>query len=193
MTQISIITKEIAPLVKSAEKLIISNEKELTYSAELSAQLKAKAKAIKEDREKITAPMVEALEAVREKYRPTENEVKQAIEMVTKAQSTYQTEQIRIRKAEEQKIADRVKSGKGNLSIESGLKKLEAIDKPVAVVATSIGQLKFRTDRILKVWDHTLIPLEYYDLNESKLLKDLKAGKQVSGAGLEEVQTPVNR
>lgn len=184
---VEIITKELASLTPFR----VTSKQDMARSVELLSRCNVYLDKLVADREKLTAPLNAALKEIRARYKPTVDKLESVIAEMRKEQSAYQTALVAKQKAEEKAIADKLASGQIK-KIETALKKMDKVEKASAEVVAESGSVSFRTDKVLKVWDHTLIPLEYYDLNEQRLLKDLKAGKEVSGAGLEEVQTPVN-
>jgi len=147
---------------------------------------------VKEKKETLTKPINTALKNIRAMFKPLEETYQGAIEMLRSKMSTYQTAEVARVREEEAKIAARVKEGKGNLSIDTAVKKMEAIATPEKEVSTLAGLVQFRESKILKVLDINLIPKEYFNLDEARLLKDLKAGIQVAGATTETIQVPVN-
>ena len=192
MTKEISIAKEVSPIVSKAVELKIVDSETLKVGVELLSVLNQWNDKITAEKERVTKPLNEALKAERSRWKPVETQNSEAIEHIRDEMSKYQTEMVRKQKEEEQKIANRVREGKGGLKIETAVKKIEALDVPDKEVATEAGLVQFRETIILKIIDISLIPREYFELDESKLLKDLKAGKQVSGATTETLQVPVN-
>lgn len=186
------IKEETSPLYKLAMNLPITNTGELTKSTELLSQLNRKLDAVTEEKEKITKPLNEALKAERGRWKPIETMLEEAILSIRKKQSAYQTEQVRIQREDQQKIADRVGEGKGKLKVETAIRKIDELDQPEKYIATESGSLKFRTDKILKITNVDKIPKQFWLVNETAVLKALKLGEVVPGAELEEIQTPIN-
>ncbi len=192
MTKEISIAKEVSPIVSKAVELKIVDGETLKVGVELLSVLNQWNDKITAEKERVTKPLNEALKAERSRWKPVETQNSEAIEHIRDEMSKYQTEQVKIQKEKEVLIASRVKAGKGNLSIETAVKKIEALDVPDKEVATEAGLVQFRESVILKIIDISLIPREYFELDEGKLLKDLKSGKQVSGATTETLQVPVN-
>lgn len=171
---------------------VIKDKDDMLKATETLSKLNVLMDRLVEEKEKITKPLNEALKEVRGKYKPVETVLESEIERIRNVMSVYQTEQVRLEKVEEAKIANRVGEGKGKIKIETATKKMSEIERVDNVVSSDVGTVKFRTDKILKVVDINLIPDEYFDLNESKLLKALKAGVVVAGAVLEDKLVPIN-
>lgn len=187
-----VIKNEILPILNDVKSLKIKNSTTLEVATEMLSRLNLKLKAVTTEKEKVTKPLNAALAAERGRWKPLETMLESAILTIRKEMSAYQTEQVRIQKEEEAKIANRIGEGKGKLKVETAVRKIEELDAPETHIATASGSLKFRTDKILKVTDMSKIPMKYFVLNDSMLTKDLKAGIVVAGAELEEVQTPIN-
>ena len=189
---ITIIEKEISPIVLQAQEVKIKNQDDMKVAVDILSKLNKWNDSIIEDREKITKPLNEALKEVRAKYKPLEKTLEQAIEIVRNEMSVYQTAEVKRVQKEQDAIANRIREGKGGLKIETAMRKLDEIDGVADKVESDSGIVKFRNDKILKIVDISKIPDKYFDLNESALLKDLKAGVIVDGAELEDKLVPIN-
>lgn len=192
MTDLTIYEKQINPITKKAEELSVSDSNTMKEAVELLSTLNKKSDEITTEKERITKPLNEALKAERGRWKPFETILDSAISTLRSKISAYQTEQARIASEATDKIVSRVAPGKGNLSAETAIKKLQEIDHPEEAVSTDAGTVKFRTSKVLKITDETKIPRHYLIVNEKLLLEDLKKGVAVFGAKLEEVQTVVN-
>jgi len=172
---------------------VIKDKDDMLKATETLSKLNVLMDRLVEEKEKITKPLNEALKEVRNKYKPVETVLESEIARIRSVMSVYQTEQVRIQKEEEAKIASRIGEGKGKIKFETATKKMSEIERVDNIVSSDVGTVKFRTDKVLKVVDMNLIPDEYFDLNESKLLKVLKAGVVVAGAVLEDKLIAVNK
>lgn len=190
--QLQTIEKQIAPIIDKAFEITIKSADDMKGASETLSQLNQFNDKITEEKEKVTKPLLEALNAERSRWKPLETVYKKAIDYLRGEMSEYQTAEIKRQRDEEAKIAARVGDGKGKIKIETAEKKFSEIERVDEKVATESGLVKFREDKVLKVIDLTKIPREYFELNESLLLKDLKAGKTVEGAELEVKMVPVN-
>ncbi len=145
-----------------------------------------------EEKEKVTKPLNQALKAERARWKPLEDMYTEAIEALRTTMTIYQTELVRVQKEEQAKIAARVGEGRGHLKVETAVKKLSEVATPEKEVSTNAGLVQFREVKVLKIVDLDMISREYFDLNESRLLTDLKAGIVVPGAEIETKQVPAN-
>lgn len=177
--------------VKTISPFKITSQNDLIKSVELLSRCNVYLDKLTADKELLTAPLNTTLKEIRARYKPVSDQLERVIADIRKEQSLYQTQLVARQRAEEQAIADKLSSGKIK-KVETALKAMDKVEKAEQMFMAESGTVRFRTDQKLKIWDHTLIPLEYYNLNESRLLKALKAGIVVSGAGLEEIQIPVN-
>ena len=189
---LTIVEQEVSPLVLQARGFVIESTEDMKQSAELLSKCNKYLDGITESKELLTKPINQTLKEIRLRYRPIEDILTTAIDALRTEQGRYQTESLRKQGEEEAKIAERVKSGKGNLSLESAVKKMDALEKPEEIVSTDSGMVKFRTDKKLKVTDASLVPDEYWVLDEKALLEALKAGTVVKGAEIELVQVSLN-
>ena len=139
------------------------------------------------EKEKVTKPMLLALKNERARFKPLEEKLESAISKIRAELSRYATEIERRKQA----IADRVKSGSGNLSVEKGLEKMEKISIADETV-TDNGSLKFRDTPTLEIFDSTLIPRLYLVPAEKDIMTALKKGIEVLGCRIITVKTPIN-
>jgi len=191
--------KELAPLKKKidvlasqASSIVIINDDDLRLAVEILSQVNHYADSVKEKKELLTKPLNLALKNARAMFSPLEDVYTEATESLRNKMAQYQTKKVEERKQAEIKIASRVKEGKGGLSVETAVKKIESLKIVDKEVSTNAGLVQFRESKVLKIVDINLIPREYLVVNESQLLKALKEGKNVEGATLETVQIPVN-
>ena len=191
-TEVAIIEKSVTPFEEKALSLVIKDVKSLTQATEMLSQVNQYLDSVVEYRESKTKPLNATLKIIRAETKPVETICENIIETIRNKMSDYQTEITNKKIEEEAKIAARTKEGKGNFSVETAVKKLNEIDAPIAEVETDSGSVKFRPHQTLKITDASLIPLSYYDLNESRVLNALKSGLTVPGAMIEIKQIPIN-
>lgn len=190
--KVLVLQKKIVPIVREAEDLEIEVQDDMKGAVEILSQLNNFNDQITTEKEKVTKPLNEALKAERNRWKPIETMYADAIEGLREKMSVFQTRMEKERKAKEIAIASRIKSGKGNLSLEKGVEKIDALEKVEKEVATDVGLVQFREKKVLKITDPSLISMEYYMINEEKLLKALIEGKVVAGAEIDVKQIPVN-
>ncbi len=189
---LTIIQKSLSPLAAEAKTLKIKDLGSLKMATEILSKLNKLNDRIREEKERVTKPLNEALKAECSRWKPMEMIYEESIAVLRTAMSDYQTEQLRIQKEEEDRIAKRIAPGKGNLSLDSAVKKMEAIPQTEKEISTEEGLVQFRQVRVLKITNIDLVPHEYFDLNEGRLLTDLKTGKTIAGAEIEVKQVPAN-
>jgi len=97
------------------------------------------------------------------------------------------------KRAEEEKIAARMKPGRGNLKAGTAIKQMASVEAPEDKVTTDSGGLSFREKKVLKITDEKLIPKQYWIVDEDAVLAALKEGAKIPGAGIEIIMTPVNK
>lgn len=190
--EVTIIEKEVGPLVKQAKDITIASASDLTNSVEYLSRLNQTRDQWIESKEELTKPINQALKEIRARYKPVEEMLDEAIQAVRDEQSRYHTAEMRRQKEEEAKIANKVAPGKGHISVETAIKKIDAIEKVDQKVATTSGSVSFREVQVLKITDEKKIPRQFLIIDESALLKALKAGEKVSGAELEIISRPIN-
>ncbi len=185
------ILKQISPLEVKIRNVKITSPESMSEATEFLSQVNKFKDKITEEKEKITKPLNEALKEVRGRYKPAETIADELIGLLRTGMSKYQTQMIAEQREREAKILEKVESGK--IGIEKASEKMAAIVAPEKTTSTDQGSVTFREDKVLKVVNLTLIPHEYFDLNERRALDALKAGQAVPGCEIELVQVPINR
>lgn len=145
---------------------------QLEEAQALRTELKKQLKAVTDEKDKVARPLLDAIAAERARFAPTIAKYEEAIKKISDILSQYQTEQLKIQKQKEEKILS-----DGRLKTETVITRLAEVEQK--------DTKGFRKHQVLKVTDLQLIPKEYFDLNESRLLADLKAGKEVKGAEID--------
>lgn len=147
---------------------------------------------LKKEKEKVTKPLNAALKAERARFAPLEDVLESSIATLRKNMGAYQTEQIRIQRIEEQKIADRIGSGKGKLKIETAITKIDAVAKPETKVVTDSGSVRFTEMKKFEVVDITKLPHEFLLPDMVAIRAAMKEGKELTGVRYWTEQVPVN-
>lgn len=186
------IVKKINPVIEKINSFNIVSAETMQEGVQYLSQLNQFLDKLTEEKEKLTKPINEALKEIRSRYKPTELLLEGAISHLRSDMSMYQTEQLRIKKEEEEKIAARIGEGKGKLKIETAVEKINNLENIPSRVSSDAGEVKFRTDKKLKITDEKLIPREFLIIDEKSLFSALKLGKTIPGAKIELIQTPVN-
>lgn len=191
--EVAVIEKAIIPLVAEAQGIVIKDEDGMENATAILSRLNKLNDKIEAEEDKITKPLMKALNAERARWKPAKLQYKKAIDYLRDQMSKYQTKKVKAAKEEELKIASRLGSGKGKLSLDVAARKITEIDRPYKRVETDEGMVSFRTDKILKIVDASLIPRKYLVVDEKATLAALIAGQDVPGATIEEVQVPINK
>lgn len=186
-----IIQAETAPLLVKACEFSIKSADDMTEASEMLSRLNQANDKITAEKERITKPLNEALKAERSRWKPLELKLEEAITKIRTEMTDYQTEQVRLDKIEEKKIADKLASGEIKKTT-TAVKHMAAIYRPEQKVVVASGSVKFKPMPFLKITSEAQIPRDYFKLDEKMLLDDLKLGKQIPGAEIEIRQIPVN-
>lgn len=197
--ELQLIEKEIKPQLPAAG-FAITNPKQMEQAAEVRTVLKKYAKQLETRKKEITDPMNVALKSTRALFSPVENKVGDALDIINKAMSDYQTAEDRRVKEAEAKIAARVGEGSGHIKPETAVAKMQELDRPENSIATASGGVRFTTQKKLKVTNLTEVYMHIFknalvmliELDERALLDYLKTGEIVPGAEIEELKIPVD-
>lgn len=194
-----ITNKELVPLKKKIQTVAdrvsgfeITNEDTMKEAVIILSQMNSYADSVKEKKELLTKPLNEALKNARAMFKPLEETYEGAIEELRGKMTRYQTEQVRLQKAEEAKIVARVGEGRGKLSIETATKRMEAVKTVEKEVASEVGLVQFREVKRYEVVDIKVLPIEYHMANDKLIAQAMKDGKEIAGVKYWTEQVPVN-
>lgn len=185
------IKKEISPIVEQIQSLKIIEQKDMTDATSLLSKMNSYLDGITAEKEKITKPLNVALKEVRDRYKPTEIMLNEAIASLKKKMSVYQTAQLQITAEKQEKIANRVSSG--NLKVETGIRKLGELDSPEERIKTDEGSVGFRTVKKFEVMDITMLPIAYHIPDEAAIRQAMKDGLELDGVRYYEEQSIINK
>lgn len=174
------------------KKVVINTPKDMEKATEMLSILNKYSDQVTEKKESVTKPLNAALKAARELFKPLEAGLEEGIDMIRGAMTIYQTEKKKIADIEEAKIAARTKPGKGNLSLEKGMEKMDQIEKPAESITTENGAISFMTVKKFEVMDITLLPHTYILPDEVAIRKAMKEGVELPGVKYWEEQVPKN-
>ena len=163
----------------------IETPQQMEYASDTLGKLKLQLKEVVKDKEKVTAPLNEALKAERARYAPIIDAIETSISEITQAITVYNNAQLELQ---------------ASILENAELDPLQAINtlstiNTNAKVQTSTGSLSFRVDRVLDIINDKIIPRKYLTINTQKILTDLKATPpiKIKGVQLKEIHTPVSR
>ena len=188
--QITVVQQELHPLITESSALAIVSNGDLSRATAILSQMNKIIDRVTKEKERITRPLLDALAVERGRWKPIENAYNNAIEPLRAKISVYQTLQVSRQAEAAKKLAKDL--ARGNVSFDEAsqaLQETQAVEK----VKTDEGTLAFRATATLKVTNKSLIPDNYWVMDEAELLKDLKDGKSIPGVRLEIIQVPVNR
>lgn len=184
--------KQIDIYLKEAHSLKIETPEGMRSATVFLSNLNKANDKVTAEKEKVTKPLNEALRAERNRWKPVETKLAEAIALVRGVMTKYQTESVKKQKEEEAKIAARVGEGKGHLTAETAVRKMEEIEAPEEVVATEAGSVQFRSVMKFEVMDITMLPKEFLLPNEVKIRENMKQGNTIPGVRYYEEQVPYN-
>ena len=178
-------SKQIALITKEVTSLAIEDQPSLEKATLLLSRVNKTIDKLEEERVKVTGPLNAALKAENARFQPYIKQGKDIVKLIKDKMTDYR--QVELEK--QAKIAARVE--KGTMKVDTAANKLAEMNESKAA-NTSEGAIKFRKKETLHIIDSKDIPLEYFDLNQTRLLKALKEGAVMKGAELITVEIPVN-
>jgi len=183
--------EKVKPIISQVQAIVINTKEDLAPATEVLSQLNKHADALKKDRLALTQPLEDSLKLIRAKYKPTEDALKSAIEHIKGKMGDFQTEQLRIQREEEAKIAAKVESG--YIKPETAISKMENVQQVDKKVSTDVGSVSFREEKDFEVIDVSQLPVKYLLPNMVELRIAMKAGLEIPGCKYFTKQVITNR
>jgi hypothetical protein len=185
------IQKSAASFIRQADELNLTKIT-LPEGVLLLSKLNQTLDSIELEEDTITAPAQAIIKRERERWAPFKKPLKASIDALRLKMTQYQTLARKQEQEAKDAIAARVKEGRGNLTMETALNKMDAVETPESRVATSQGSVSFRKVQKFEVVDLKLVPIEYVVANEVAIRGAMKAGKEVPGVRYFEEEVPYN-
>jgi len=167
--EISPIKQQTTKMAKAAQELLVTNNEELTKATDALATVKNLGKMIKERKEQITRPLMEALNSARDLFKPLEQSHEEAERIIKQKILSYQDEQERQRREEAEKIAKRVE--KGTMKQETAIRRMSELPE---LQTSHVGKIGKTITRIIK--KVRITPLPELHLNQLQLNVLIKNG-----------------
>lgn len=166
------IDKTYLPVITKATDFKVVTKTDYEHGRDILKTLSDAAKKAKEQKDKVLKPLLEAVNARREEWRPIEDKLKACIDSVKEQMAGFL-------------LAENIREEKERLKIanDNRIKNPETLERKLAAIesAPTGGSRKIL---VLKITNPALIPREYLDINEIRLRADLKEGKIIPGAEL---------
>lgn len=180
--------KEVTKLIDRAMELAdISTKEDLDVAITQLSLIQAKKNFFNEGRLKITRKIDESKAAVMDWFRPFTEELEFYERLLKDSMSQYRAvEEKRIRAEAE---AVRKKQAAGKISAATAERKLEAIEAaapPTTIKGSGGGAITFRVEKEVVIDKEKDIPEEYWVLDMAAIERDLRAGKHVPGARMQD-------
>jgi hypothetical protein len=179
MTELTITPRQVSPLQNYAEQIVIEDQTSLDDASDHLSRAKALLKQVVTYKESKTKPLNVTLALIRDETRPLEDALKQAITAISDKMTVFGTRQLIDRKATEDAIAARVAPGRGNLSLDTASKRIEALPELANTAETASGSLQFVPHKTFKVMNVVLLAnhsAEYVEPNMVAIRKAMYAG-----------------
>ena len=173
MQEVAKIEKSLKKDFSTATDYTCKSKADFEAGVQLRNVFKEAEKRTKELKDKALKPSLETTKQIREYFRGLESNLMACSTSVKDAMDAWRREEER--KAEEKKA--RVLS-------DARISKPETLERRLDEISASAATGSTRRFRVVRVTDISLIPLEYFDLNETRLKAALMEGAEIPGAKL---------
>lgn len=178
----------ISSFVKNPARFSITNSVSMENAVTILSQLNKGLDKLTSDEEKMTKPMNEALKEIRSRYKPKKQELEAAIKHVRRQMTEYQTNETERLSLIAENIANEIGE---SMTFEEASTEIGALRKPDSQVRTEDGMVSFRTVTRYEVEDISKVPMEYHEIDMTKIKNELP--NKVPGIKYWTEQQPINR
>ena len=178
--EVAVVQQQSSKALEAANAITITTDEELATATDHLSKMKTVAKMIKDRKEAITRPLMEALNSARDLFKPIESNLADAERIVKNKMLAYQNEQQRIADEATAKLATRVE--KGTMKPQTALKKMAEVGAPTTTMQGKVGSIRTSIVKRYRVIDASLLPREFLVPDMGKITEALKSGQAVSGA-----------
>lgn len=186
--EIVVVKQQSSKALTAATDLVVATEEDYKVAGELRAKIKQVGKLIKEKKESVSRPLLDALNNFRDLFKPIEQSQKQAEELVDSKMLTFYKEQQCKREEEKLKIAQKVETG--YIKPETAIKKMENLTEAPQAVKSEVGTTFVKKIPSMRIVDEKLIPDEYWVIDMVKLRQAVvRERKEVPGVEYYEEET----
>jgi len=186
---VALVRRETAETLKALDGFVVSNKAEEAEGVDLLSSIKQAQKVLKGKKDKIIKPLNEAVVAVRDLFRPIEQDIVYAEMALKGALNTFH--QSELREAEKARRALEQQAKHQHFKPETLARKVEALETPAVSTQTEEGsRVQYRKSREVVVKNETLVPDEYWVLDMVKIRRDALGGKTIPGVTVVETTVP---
>lgn len=181
---VQVINEKVTGMRNMLETTKVEKESDLTVASDLIKKVKQLGKFIEQEKDKFVAPAKAIIAVAKTKYDPAIKECDNAEVILKGRVRVFMDEQDRVRRESEAAIAKKLEDGR--IKPETAVKKFEALpEAPKTVIADNSG-IRRSMKKVAKIVDASLIPDEYWVLDEVKVRKVALAGVAIPGVVVEE-------
>jgi TPP-dependent 2-oxoacid decarboxylase len=187
--ELVVVRADVGKLLKSADKLVIEDKVSMLTANELLVDVKRKSKILKQQKDKMTKPMNEALKAVRSLFKPVEDELGQITRILTDGIVTVKRRLDEEARQAEQKILE----DKRITRVDTTMRKMSEIDTPDNQMFAEHGSSNFSEVKVLIIDDIKLIPIKYFErpnVVEALLIELRRDAMGNKAQGIEPIEIP---
>lgn len=178
-------------LITKATTLVVDSQESMIQAATVLGKVKELIKKTKAEEDNLSDQLAE-LDLTKRYDTACELRLKaeKASKFISEQVNKFQTLEAKRASEEAAKLAGRVE--RGTMKLDTAVRKMDEIEKPLEEFKTTDGTVTFRTIPKLDIIDSKWIPREYLIVDEAKVFAALKSGTKVPGAQLIHVKSVSN-
>lgn len=189
--ELSVVKTQLTKAEEAVLSVKIKDQVTLEEAVGLRAKVYKISKLLKDAKEKITKPLNQALKETRGLFSPLEDKYETIQGNIDGKILKYQKDVDDEAKRKEAEISKKLEAG--TMSEKTAEKKLDKIEKVENVVSTEKGAIQFRTQKVVEIVNPSLVPDQYWIIDEVKVRADAKAGIEIAGVVVREEKILANQ
>lgn len=182
---VTVVEEKVSAMEKMVDETKIASDKDLEAVADKIKNVKMLGKWIRQQMELTTKPAREIIKVAQEKYLPYEKACKSAEGGLKIKAEKFMAEQEAKRRAKEESIAKRAENGR--LKEVTALRKMEEVGEEKKSINTGSSTITRKMVKQAEIVDPTLVPKEYWIIDEARVKKAALAGAIIPGVEVKEV------
>lgn len=179
-TGLSVVKRQTTIATQQATDLVVKTEEDYAVASDLLGKIKKVQKLVKQEKDKVLGPLLEAERAERGRWKPVEEDAANAESIIKNKMVTFVNQKEAQRQKEEAKIQEKLETGK--ISMDKAATQMEKVTQ----APSQVGASTVRKVRNVYVVDEALIPRQYLQVDMVKVRKDALAGVTIPGVEVRE-------
>lgn len=166
-------------VMEEVKAIKITSSALLIDASNLFLKIKKAQKLMAAEKEKMMRPLLTAVNVERGRWKDPENELIQAETLIEAKIKEYN--RVTREEAERKQAQIDARVEKGTMREDTAMVKKLEIQQPQKAVFTNLGSMTEKNVKKVEIFDESLVPREYCDVNEVRVRKAALSGIEIPG------------